>query len=111
MVTEKEASQEGLGLWIHSIAAPVGLLTIVGGPIVLCWQIFLWLRSGRWTEIQIGWLPWKLGLDPTNLTWLGVRKMVIAVYDLPMWFGLIILGGLVAVSGMLLGMWIDGEKF
>lgn len=107
---QKAASKDSAGLWVIGVAAPIGLMTIAAGPAVFCWQIFLWLRDGKWTDIQFGWIPWKLGVDPAGIGWLGVRKIVVAVYHLPMWLALIPLGLIISFGGVWIGEWLDRHK-
>lgn len=78
--------------WINGIFAPLALLVGVAGPIVLAGQVLYWLRVGQWIDVQLGLLPAWFGFEPSEITWVGLREILVETLDMPMWFGLPLLG-------------------
>jgi hypothetical protein len=77
----------------------IPVLVTCGGFLVFLYQCFLWLKEGRWTPlpasvILVRVLPTRFleWLTDESTSWLGVKKIVLFVFDWPLSWFLVVLG-------------------
>jgi hypothetical protein len=65
---------------------PIFLLgaVVLFGPGVLCWQVYQWLKTGKWSPVPVSWALEYAGFQYPYLEWRGVQKIVDAFLDLPL---------------------------
>jgi hypothetical protein len=77
---------EHIRFFASSIGGIIICLGIIGGVFVFIYQYFLWLQLGRWVEIPAAKIiPLKLvGWAFTGDSWLGAKKIMLWIIDLPL---------------------------
>ena len=92
MADTPSGEPQTIGLWIEGVGFPIALLIMAAAAIVLAGQVIFWLKSGQWLQIPFGLIPAYAGLEPNSIRWLGVRRVVLSLYETPMAFGLLLFG-------------------
>lgn len=88
--TSRDRQNEVAG-WVGLVGA-FGFLA--GGGIFL-YQLYLWLRLGQWVSFPVSTLIVWLGFDyssVTDIAWIGVRKLVVWILELPLSIASIVAG-------------------
>jgi hypothetical protein len=84
---------------IEAISGSIVGLGFLGAVIILGYQIFQWLKTGEWLQmpfyVLFSWLDIDLSVI-ANITWQGVKKILIWILELPLSLMSIVLGGLIA---------------
>jgi hypothetical protein len=66
-----------------------------GGVAVFGFQCLWWLRDGYWTQGRLGELWYQLGFPYPALSWAGIERIVLWIFDLPLSGGLILIAVIV----------------
>lgn len=75
------------------------ILGVMGGLGIVGYQCFLWLRFGEWIKIPASTIiPLKLvGWAYMGSEWLGIKKIVIWITELPLSLFVFIVGFLISI--------------
>jgi hypothetical protein len=106
MADTSHARQNEVEGWVGLIGA-FGFLAGVG---VFLYQIYLWLKLGQWVSMPLSTMIVWLGFDfssVTNITWIGIQKLVVWSLDLPLSIVSIIAG---LAIGYVVGSLVAGAR-
>lgn len=92
----------------------LGTLSILAGAITLCYQLYLWLKLGHWISIPLSALFMSFDINYsllTNTKWLGLHKILVWIFDLPVFVLLPIFGTFLGyVIGHLVSLFSELRK-
>jgi len=92
-VTEEQ--EKNLKDWVIGIGVLIWLIAAVGGFCLFGYQCLHWLKAGTWPAYEGGDAFLYFGMDPNRITWVGLRKIVLWLTQLPLSAWLMIAPGII----------------
>ena len=76
--------EQKLREWVAGIGGLIWGLSGLGGLGLIGYQCLEWLKAGHWEEYSAIDTFRYLGMDPSQLTWVGLRSIVVWITELPL---------------------------
>lgn len=101
-----QEQEQSLREWVSGIGAIVWSLSALAAACLIGYQCLHWLKSGTWLSYQAIETFRYFGMDPISLKWIGLRKIVVWLAQLPLSLWLIVAPGVLFATAH----WIVEEQ-